>query len=393
MSAAELSANFLDAETILDPFPLYEQIRAEGRVVWNGAMGMWMVPGFDDCLSILTDAGDTFTMMTADPEYIFWFEAPNMIQVDGPEHTRLRRCLSPLFTRNAVAKWEARVAEVVDELLRPLAAGASSFDIIADFTMIPTVIVAEMLGVPKERHLDFRRWSHAIVSNHAYGHEDSAGLEIMRRASDELNAYLNDEIDRHRRERPDDLITAMLAMPDMTEEEARSTAILLLIAGYDTTAKLMANCLVALEQHPDQRRLVAEDHSLVPAAIEEVLRWSSVAQVGPRRVMRETVIADTKLATGDVVGALLAAANRDPARWPEPGRFDVRRDAKSHLGLGFGPHLCLGAPLARLETKVALERLLALAPEYRLRDTDYGNAFFTRGLEAGTLEPVHGLLT
>ena len=168
-----MDINFFDRAVIDDPLPVYEQVRQAGRVVWNETLGAWMLTGFKDCSKVLTDDGRRFAMMNGDPELIFWFEATNMMQVDGTEHLRLRRCLVPLFTRQSIAKWERRVGEVVDELLTPLAEGSDELDIIAEFTMIPTVIVAEMLGVPREHHGDFRRWSHQITSNLAYGHEDS----------------------------------------------------------------------------------------------------------------------------------------------------------------------------------------------------------------------------
>jgi cytochrome P450 len=382
--------NLFDRSIVQDPFPLYEQIRAEGRIVWNDVIKAWMVPGFDDASTVLAD-GERFREMAGDLEIFPWYEAPNMITVDGKEHQRLRGPLVSQFTRSAVAKWEPRISEVVDELLTPIAEGAASFEIVADFTMIPTVIVADLLGVPKERHLDFRRWSHEIVSNITYGHGSPESRAVLYRAVGELFDYLREEIKRHRREPLDDLITTMLRSSDlggMSEDEVLSTAFTLLSAGYDTTAKLMSNCLIAFEQHPDQRRLLVEDPSLITPAIEEVLRWSSVVQAIPRRVDHDTELAGVKLSAGDQAYAMIAAANRDPLRWSDPDRFDVGREPKAHLGFGWGPHLCIGAPLARLETRIALERLLALVPEYRLSDVDFGEAFMIRGPERGVLEVV-----
>ena len=385
MPAARLDVNLYAPEVVADPYPVYEEIRAAGRVVWNGTLDCWMIPGFDDCTAVLTDDGRYFSPMNGDPELITWFDAPNMMMVVGPEHVRLRKCLAPLFTRQSVARWERRVGEVVDELLTPLAQG-ETFDLIADFTMIPTVIVAEMLGVPEQHHQDFRRWSHQIVSNLSFGHEDPGSRETMRRAGDEVNAFLSEEIERRRREPRTDLISAMLEMSEMTAGEIRSASVLLLLAGYDTTAKLMANCLVVLQQHPDQRRILAGEPAGVPAAIEEVLRWAGVSQMTPRRVTDGTTLGDTELPAGDAVYVMHGAANRDPARWPEPDRFDVRREAKAHHGFGFGPHLCLGASLARWETKVALEHLLAAAPEYELREVEYGTSMFARGPDRGLVD-------
>jgi cytochrome P450 len=228
-----------------------------------------------------------------------------------------------------------------------------------------------------------------VVTNLLFGLEDDQGRAVLQRAAAEVNGYLREEVERHRREQPDDLLTYLLNLSGedaMTDDEIRSTAVLLLLAGYDTTAKTMANCLIALERNPGQRQLVAADPALVPAAIEEGMRWFGAVQWLPRRALRETVLDGMEVSAGENVYVLNAAANRDPRRWPDPGRFDVHRDSKTHLAFGYGPHLCLGARLARLETRVAIEQLLRVAPEYRLRDIDFGNSMFIRGPERGTVE-------
>jgi cytochrome P450 len=389
MSAPCSDVDLFGASFLEDPFPLYEQIRDAGRVVWNDVSHVWLVPGFEDSMAVLTDRGENFIVPSGDPKVIFWFDALNMIMVDGAEHTRLRAGLAPLFSRTAVARWEGRVGEVVDDLLQPLLVRPEGFELIADLSWIPTVIVAEMLGIPRDRHRDFRRWSHVITSKLSFGHESPEDLEMMRLAAREVNAYMREEVARHRKDAPDDLITAMLRFPPsnrLTDEEIVSTAIELLIAGYDTTAKVMSNCLVALERHPAQRAEVAEDLTLLPAAIEEVMRWWGLLQMNPRFVVRDTVLAGTALSAGDVLYVLQAAANRDPSRWREPLRFDILRPQKAHMGFGYGPHLCIGAWLARLETKVVVERLLELAPEYRIRDIDWGKAAVVRGPERGVVE-------
>jgi cytochrome P450 len=386
MATSQLDVNLFDRSIVEDPFPLYEEIRAAGRVVWNDVVKAWMIPGFVDCSTVLGDM-ERFREMSGETALGPWQAAPNMITVDGPEHQRLRGPLAPLFTRTASAVWEPRVREVVDELLSPLIDGAEGFDIIADFTLIPTIIVAEMLGVPPERHEDFRRWSHTINSNLSFGHETPEQRAALVQAGAELHEYLIEELERHRHEQPDDVLTTMLRSPGgMSEDEILSTAFILLGAAYDTTAKLLSNSLVALERHTEQRHMIAEDPSLVPAAVEEVLRWCSVVQMIPRRVAQDTVLAGTELSAGDQVYSMIAAGNRDPSRWTDPERFDVLREQKAHLGFGWGPHLCIGAPLARIEARIALERLLELAPDYRLCDVDYGDAFFIRGPERGRLE-------
>jgi cytochrome P450 len=388
MGRKELNTNFFDSSFMEDPYAAYDEIRSVGNVVWNETLKGWVVVGYDEAVGVLTDP-DRFHILSGDPEMTFWFEAPNMITTDGPLHRRLRGAFSPLFTRNAVAKWEQRVTEVVGELLEPLVAGRDSFDLISEFTVLPTVIVSEMLGVPEERRDDFQRWSHDIVTNLAFGMEDEGSMAVLRRAAKEINEYLVEEIDRHQRERTDDLITTMLELEGdraMSPNEIRSTAVLLLAAGYDTTAKAMSNTLIALERNPDQRREVAVDLTLVPAAIEESLRWLGPVQWNPRRSVADTHLAGTPISTGDVLYVMTAAANRDPRRWPEANSFDVHREIKSHLAFGYGPHLCLGAPLARIETRVAIEQLLKVAPEYHLRDLDFGRSVFIRGPERGIVD-------
>jgi cytochrome P450 len=383
-----LDVDFFHPSFLADPYSEYERIRAVSNgPVWNELLQGWVIVGFDEGVGVMTD-NQRFVMMNM-AETSPWFEAPNMITVDGDRHKRLRGALAPLFTRSAVAKWEARINEVVSSILEPLVAGRDTFDLIADFTKLPTIIVADMLGVPADRYKDFMEWSHAIVSNLAYGMEDEQRRAAQAQASRQLNEYIAEEMGRHQRERQDDLLTTMLdlcADGIMTLDEIRSTGILLLVAGYDTTAKAMSNCLIALEQNPEQRRMVADDLSLVPAAVEEGLRWYGPVQGGARIAAVDTEVGGTAISAGDRVFVFRAAANRDPRRWERAHEFDLLREPKSHLGFGWGPHLCLGAPLARLEVKVALEQLLRLAPRYRIRDIDLGRSVFIRGPESGIIE-------
>jgi cytochrome P450 len=389
-----LDVNFGDPAVIADPYVVLEEIRAAGRAVWNEPAQGWMITGYDDCHEVLSDPkGTRFGVVGArHPEVTFWFLAPNMIIADGAEHRRLRQGVSSHFTPAAVKRrWEPRVREVVEAQLAPLVAGDDSIDLIDDFAKIPVIVVAELLGVPADRHDDFRKWSNAIISNLAFGNERPDARRVMDETIAELNEYLTEEIERHRRDQPDDILTVMINMPNWTEDEMRSSAANLLLAGYDTTAKLMGDCLVALEQHPDQRRLLVEHPELIENAVEEVLRWHGATQGIIRLAVEDTTLGSVDLPAGDMLYLLLGAANRDPSRWPDPYRFDVRRDFKknlgrSQLGFGGGPHICIGAHLARVEVRIALETLLRLAPEYRLRDIDYGNSFFAHGPEQGTID-------
>jgi cytochrome P450 len=386
---ARLDVDFRDPEVVGDPFGVYEEVRAAGRVVWNEAAGGWMIPGYEDCLEVLIDTqGSRFgSFGGAHPERTFWFDAPNMITVDGAEHRRLRQGIARHFTLTATTRrWKPRISAVVEEVLAPLADEGASMDLVGDFAKIAVVVVAEMLGVPEERHEALRRCSVDVVSKLEFGGERPEDREAIDAASAELNGYITEEIQRHREEDLDDLLTVMLSMPDWSEAEIRSSAINLLLAGYDLAAKLLAACLVVLEQHPGQRRKVVENLAMVPNAVEEVLRWHGSSQTMVRTVVHDTVLGGTSMRAGDRVYLLVGAANRDPSQWPRPDRFDVAREFRPHLGFGAGPHLCISAPLARLETEVALEAVLRVAPEYRLRDVVYGGTFFVRGPAGGVIQ-------
>jgi cytochrome P450 len=383
--AARLDVDFSDPAVVRDPFPVYEEIRAAGRVVWNETQRGWMVTGYDDCAEVFAKTdGKRFSMIgAARPEVTFWFDAPNMIIANGKEHRRLRQGLARYFTPAEIARrWEPRVREVVEGMLD----GRDVLDL-NDFTKLPVVIVAEMLGVPEEHHEDFRRWSFAVTGNASAaalgGHTEAR--RTIDTALAEVNAYIDHEIERHRLEQPDDLLTVMVNMPDWTEAEIRSSAVNLFLAGYDTTARLMGDCLVALDAHPEQRSLLAERPELIPNAIEEVLRWIGVSKTLARVVAGDTELAGTPLAAGDTVYLLLLAANRDPGRWEDPHRFDVTRSYQPNHGFGGGAHICIGIHLARLEAKVALEALLGSAPEFRLRDVECASTFFNASPERAVI--------
>lgn len=378
--------DFYTAEAIADPYTLFEQCHRRGSVFWSDRMQGWAVFGFDDVKTVMSDSGKRFAMLSPDLD---WFDAPNMIMVDGEYHKRLRIGLVRYFTKRAISKWERRVGEVVEELLAPLEKGAGSYDLIADFTKIPTIIVCDMLGVSPERYDDFQRWSHVITTEVTFAGESPEAEAHLKQVADEINGYVREEMARHRQLQPDDLFTAMLNLPEevaLTDEEIISTAVLLMLGGYETTAKTMGNVLLALEAHPDQRREVANDLALMPAVIEEAQRWNGSNQYPmPRKAVRDTTLDGELIRDDDTLFALMGAANRDPDRWEDPNRFDIHRPPIQHLGFGWGPHLCLGAHLARLETRVAVEHLLKIAPEYRLEDIDLGPTFFIRGPEAGAI--------
>jgi cytochrome P450 len=389
MSVPRVDVDFDDPAVVRDPWALYEEVRSAGRVVWNGKLEGWMVPGYDDCTEVLTGRGkpdSPFGSIGARyPEVTWWFEAPNLGNTDGAEHRRLRSPMAKYFTPTYVRRWEDRIREVVDEILTPLAQGRQ-FDLIQDFTRIPIIIVAEMLGVPRSYHDDFLRLSHQVNTDVAFGRERPEDRLRMEHGLAELNAYLDVEIERHRREDLSDVFGAMVKATGWSDAEIRASALNLMIAGYDSTAKLMSVVVETLALHPEQRRLLAEDPTLIPNAIEEVLRWTGVSGSFPIVVRRDTELAGTELKDGECMLPMFQAANRDPAYWDDPHRFDIERPYQPNLGFGGGPHTCIGQYLARLEVQVAVEGLLRLAPDYRLRDVVYSTSWYIHGPAQGIIE-------
>jgi cytochrome P450 len=235
----------------------------------------------------------------------------------------------------------------------------------------------------------FSAWSDAMgtTTEGALDPESERGMETVRagrQATSELNAYIAEQVKDRRRNPSDDLIGKMVAAPfaqtGMSEVEIIASNTQLVFAGNETTAKLMAHTLVSLDAHPDQRRMLADDRSLVLSAIEEVHRWQTITQFIDRDVRAEVELAGVRLPPGAVVTPLQGAANRDPERWDNGSAFDITRPPRQHLGFGFGLHSCIGLNLARLEVQVWLDRLLDLLPEFEVaREVDYGPNFQLRG--------------
>src|SRR5581483_6474504 len=253
---------------------------------------------------------------------------------------------------------------------------------------IPTRVIAVLLGIDEGDQRQFSDWSDAMGAvAGALFDPSERGREILRaglEATKQLNAYIADEVAK-RRDRPgDDLISKMVTSPvagTMSEAEIVANNTQLVFAGNETTAKWMAHTLVTLARHPDQRRALVAERARIPAALEEVLRYETVAQIGKRTVRAEGAeVGGVPIPLGDTVTCLLGAADRDPARWARPAEFDTRRPAKNHFGFGFGLHYCLGINLARLETAIWLDHLFDRLPAWDLGgEIDYGINFVLRG--------------
>jgi cytochrome P450 len=402
-------------EVRANPYPFYATLRAHAPAYFVPDIGAWAISRFRDVEYVLThpelfssdamrtmfisqtpgadpieDAAATERMLAIASALPFTFEemvqARNLISTDPPEHEVMRRIVSRGFTPRRIAAYESRVREIVGRCMDRLRDGAE-FDLVRDLAVpVPTVIIAEMLGVDPERYEDFRRWSDLVISQasgsrRGQSFEETGYVGMIR----ELSLYLLEIMERRRRTPSDDLVTTLIAAQEgdgtLTPMEVVTFTILLLVAGNETTANLIGNAVNALLDHPAALARVARDRALVPAVVEETLRWEGPIQFFFRRVRREVTIAGTTLAENAMLMPLLGSANRDERQFPEPDVFDVTRDTGGHLAFGIGVHYCLGAALARLEARITLEALLDELP--RLRRThasvDYVDSFLIRG--------------
>ncbi|MEX5719124.1 cytochrome P450 [Geodermatophilus maliterrae] len=300
-------------------------------------------------------------------------DPPSMLAVDPPEHTRYRRLVSRAFSARAVARLRERTRQIADELLdgleREAAADGGHADLVARYaSLLPVTVISEVLGVPVAMREQFLAWGDGASPSLDMGVGWRTHRSVERNLG-ELDTWFRGHVRRLRRAPGEDLLSALVAMADddgsgLTEQELLSTALLVLGAGFETTVNLIGNGAAQLFAHPDQRRLLAEDPSLWPNAVDEVLRVDSPVQRTGRRVTRDTTVHGVPLREGDLVLLVLAAANRDPRVFRDPHVFDVTRaNARDHVAFSSGIHFCLGAALARMEGEVALRALFERFPD------------------------------
>ncbi|MGH7964901.1 MAG: cytochrome P450 [Candidatus Binatia bacterium] len=353
-----------------NPYPYYAYLREHAPVYQVPGVGFWAISRYDDVLYILRNpqifsSSILTTAMTGDL-YPFSPQALELLSQDPPEHTRLRKLANRAFTPRRIASLESHMREVVQQLLDQMAAQGTC-DLIRDLGIpLPGIAIAELLGVPLERRQDFRRWSDDIARSFngtALTQEERAQ---SRQSIMDLHAYLRAAIETCRRQPSDTLLSDLVRAEEenqmLTAGEVLNLAIIVLGAGNETTTNLIGNAMLALFAHPEQWAKVRANPALVANLVEETLRYDAPVQWFPRLAMQEIEFAGTTLPAGTVVMAMFASANRDERKFPDPERFDIGRNTEGHVAFGFGIHFCLGAQLARLEGKVALEMLLKRFP-------------------------------
>jgi cytochrome P450 len=381
--------DFVPLRGSADPYPIYAAMRDAGRVL-RSPFGALMVHRYEDVrhthgdhddfsMTAMGSVGTAMAMGAPGPDRAAdgggmggdeFLMAQTMLTTDPPDHERLRRVVNRAFTPRSIAAIEARVRGVTRELLAPLADG-EPFDVVADFAgPLPTIVIAELLGVPAEDANQFRMWSEAVTGTDVRGRITP---EASQRYGIELRHYLKDQVELRKGEPTDDLIGRMVeANRDqvMSDAEVVAACVLLLVAGNETTMRLITNMTLALGRFPDQLELLVDDSELITPGVEEALRYDSPVQMLFRGSKQDSMVGDTEIPKGQFVLTMLGAANRDPDAFTDPDVYDVTREDNMHVAFGHGIHYCLGAPLARRETRIAFEELLDMVPRFKVLTPD-----------------------
>jgi pimeloyl-[acyl-carrier protein] synthase len=358
-----------------DPYARLSTLRELEPVYWSDEVRAWVFTRYDDIAKALRDPrwrrttpdGIDIPTWPAETPAIASVMGNQFLMMDPPDHTRLRGLVNRAFTPSSIAAMEARIVDVVDELLRAVGR-RRTFDLIADFAIpLPATVIAELLGVPVSDLARFKRWSDDFVAVLDLGPGDNwPQLEASVR---EFATYVRKlAIDRRQSPR-DDLLSALVARHEgdaLTEAELVSTVILLIAAGHETTTNLIGNGVLTLIRHPDQLGRLRADPSFAPTAVEEILRFEPPVQATFRLAGEEIVAGGKRIEPGQDAMFSLAAGNRDPSVFEAPDDFDIGRSPNRHLAFGMGAHFCIGSPLARLEGRIALAALVARFPVLRL---------------------------
>ncbi|TDD56571.1 cytochrome P450 [Saccharopolyspora elongata] len=348
-------------------------VRPEQPVEHDSAAGIWNVYGYPEILQALSDPA-TFSSDTRRlvPE-LAGNDEGNLVQMDPPEHHKLRKLVSHAFTPKVVADLEPRIAALTNELLDAV---SDRTELVRDLAYpLPVIVIAELLGVPSSDRGLFKKWVDAMfASSNKFSLKERSKEqeESMAKAMEqvqELSEYLLGHVQERRRTPREDLLGKLVAAEvdgvQLTDTEVVNFGMVLLIAGHITTTMLLGNTVLCLDAHPDQLAAVRADRSLVPSAIEESLRYFSPFAAVSRATNREVELGGTVIPADQLLLLWIAAANRDPRQFTDPDAFDVRRDPNPQIGFGRGIHFCLGAPLARLEGRVALNIMLDRFPNLR----------------------------
>ncbi len=356
----------------LDLDPTYAYLREHEplcRIALPYGEHAWLVTRHDDARTVLGDPRFSRAAALEHDQPRLTPDTPplGLLDMDAPDHTRLRRLVFKAFTTRRVERLRARIQEICDGLLDEMVAAGPPADLVTSFAVpLPVTVICELLGVPFDDRGDFQKWSEALLTTTSLTNDQR--LDYLGR----LGAYMGGLVTRRRAAPTDDLLGALVQARDeqdqLSEDELLFLGIGLLAAGHETTASQIPNFVYVLLTHPDQLALLRSDPTLLPGAVEELMRYvpfTATASI-PRYATEDVTLAGGVVAAGDAVFVSRSAANRDPSVYPDPDRLDITRDTAAHVGFGHGAHHCLGAQLARLELQVALGSLLNRLPGLRL---------------------------
>jgi cytochrome P450 len=382
LAVDSLEAILKDPATREDPYPFYRQLREEQPRCYIAAYDDWALSTHADVTAVLRDprmssnnkhrpGNDAFLELARQAGFGELIEGMNevLLFLDPPDHTRIRRLAGKAFTPRAVESMRPHIETLVEDLL-DAAAPAGGMDVINDLAQpLPVTVISEMLGLPESDRPQLTQWSHAMTKLLDPG-DDFTIFMPAQDAMRELSAYLDELIAKRRVDPGDDLLSAFVHVEDegiaLSDDEVTTTVLLLFGAGHETTVNLIGNGLLALLRQRDQWERLCDEPGLVKSAVEELLRYDSPVQLTARNATCDLDINGLELKQGQQVIAMLGAANRDPEQFPDPDHLDIDRVDNRHVAFGGGIHLCLGAPLARLEAQVAFRALAARFPRIAL---------------------------
>jgi cytochrome P450 len=383
-----------DPATVANPYDIYRQLRAHRDLVWSDRLGLWLAPTHETANATLRNKSLGRLYKAQEPfdewEIFNWLHSDSILDSEPPKHTRLRSLVQKAFTPGRIAALEPNIKDICERLLddaEAKLASSGSFDILADYAEpLPVLVIADLLGVPREMANDLRRWSQDIVKMYEYGRTREQELAAQK-AGLEFSSYIADLAAKRKVDPQQDLITALVEVEEqgekLNEHELIAMCVLLLNAGHEASVNGFGNGMVAMFRNADQLELMkSSPRELTETALEEMMRFDSPLHMFERTATTETVIGETTVLAGQKVVAMLGSANRDEEIFDNTDRFDITRKHNPHIAFGAGIHFCIGAPLARLEMQNSLPMMFERFPNLQLAGTPVQRpTFVLRGWE------------
>ena len=383
---AALDEMLVSKEFLVDPYPILHRLREEDPVHWSDSIGGWVLTRYDDIVTTFRDVTrfSNEGRLARAVEYlpaasrakfkIFedHYRMKSLIHSDPPDHTRLRALVTKAFSPRLVEAMRPRIQAIVNGLLDSVQ-GRGQMDVIRDLAVpLPVTVLAQIFGAPASDQMLFKGWADDLLAFQGLNKPSEETLAGSQKALVEIRGYLAGLIQERQRQPREDLLSELVAAEaeggKLSESELLNSCITLLVAGHETSTSMIGNGIYTLLSHPDQWRLLQSDPSLLTSAIEEILRYESPVARQPRLMKQDTEMGGKQIRSGEMVFQMLNAANRDPAYFTEPDRFDITRQKNRHLAFGFGIHFCVGATLARAEAHIVFSTVMERLPRIRLAE-------------------------